>query len=163
MEPSVAPSPAAQPTLWWEDFAPGSTREFGSRLVTREDILRFAREFDPQPFHVDEAAAERSLFGGLAASGWHTCALVMRMMCDAYLLDAASLGSPGLDQIRWLAPVRPGDTLSVRLEVLSARPMKSRPEVGLVQSRWTALNQRGEAVMSMEGWAMFRRREWEAA
>ena len=87
----------------------------------------------------------------------------MRMMCDAYLLDAASLGSPGLDQIRWLAPVRPGDTLSVRLEVLSSRPMKSRPAVGLVQSRWTALNQRGEAVMSMEGWAMFRRRDPEAA
>ena len=159
MDLSTAPSPAAQPTLWWEDFVPGSTREFGGRLVTREDILRFAREYDPQPFHVDEAAAERSLFGGLAASGWHTCALVMRMMCDAYLLDAASLGSPGLDQIRWLAPVRPGDTLSVRLEVLSARPMKSRPGVGLVQSRWTALNQRGEAVMSMEGWAMFRRRD----
>ena len=163
MDASIAPSPAAQPTLWWEDFVPGTTREFGGRLVTREDILRFAREFDPQPFHVDEAAAEHSLFGGLAASGWHTCSLVMRMMCDAYLLDAASLGSPGLDQIRWLAPVRPGDTLAVRLEVLSSRPMKSRPPVGLVQSRWTALNQRGEAVMSMEGWAMFRRRHPEAA
>jgi acyl dehydratase len=160
MDPDLQPAAA---TLHWEDFLPGTTRRFGGRLVTREDIVRFAQEFDPQPFHLDDAAARRSLFGGLVASGWHTCSLAMRMICDAYLLDAASLGSPGLDNLRWLAPVRPGDTLSVRLEVLSSRPMKSRPDVGLVQSRWTALNQREEAVMSMEGWAMFRRRHPEPA
>ena len=162
MDPASPPTPA-EPTLYWEDFVPGTTREFGGRTVTREDVLRFAGEFDPQPFHLDEAAAERSLFGGLSASGWHTCALVMRMLCDAYLLDSASLGSPGIDHLRWLAPVRPGDTLSVRMELLSSRPMKSRPEVGLVQSRWTAFNQRAEAVLSMEGWAMFRRRRREVA
>ena len=161
MDPA-SPLTAAEPSLYWEDFVPGTTREFGGRTVTREDLLRFAGEFDPQPFHLDDAAAERSLFGRLSASGWHTCALVMRMMCDGYLLDSASLGSPGIDQLRWLAPVRPGDTLSVRMEVLSVRPMKSRPEVGLVQSRWTAFNQRAEAVLSMEGWSMFRRRRPEA-
>ena len=158
MDPSITPSPAAQPTLWWEDFVPGSTREFGGRLVTREDILRFAREFDPQPFHVDDEAAERSLFGGLAASGWHTCSLVMRMMCDAYLLESASLGSPGLEKLSWKKPVYPGDTLHVRLEVLESRAMASRPEIGIVRSRWEVMNQDDETVLTMEGYGMFRRR-----
>lgn len=151
-------TPTKTPTHYWEDFATGTVREFGAHTLTREAILRFAAEFDPQPFHLDEAAAEASLFGGLAASGWHTCALVMRMMCDAYLLDSASLGSPGLEHIKWLRPVMVGDTLSVRMEVLETRPMKSKPGVGLVRSHWTALNQRGEAVLTMEGWGMFRRR-----
>jgi acyl dehydratase len=149
---------SATPRLWWEDFEAGSVREFGGHTLTREEIVRFAAEFDPQPFHLDEEIAKQSLFGALAASGWHTCSLVMRMMCDAYLLDAASLGSPGLENIRWLKPVLVGDTLSVRMEVLEARVMNSRPTVGLVRSRWEALNQRGEAVLSMEGWGMFRRR-----
>ncbi len=147
------------PRLHWEDFAVGSVREFGRRTLDRDEILRFAREFDPQPFHVDEEAARASLFGGLAASGWHTCALVMRMMCDDYLLDSSSLGSPGIDQLRWLKPVLVGDTLRVRMEVLEARPMNSRPAVGLVRSLWTVLNQRNEPVLTMEGWGMFRRRE----
>ena len=103
----------------------------------------FARKFDPQPFHVDEAAAKQSMFGGLIASGWHTCALAMRMMCDAYLLDAASMGSPGVEEIRWLKPVRPGDTLRVRCIVLEARPLESKPHVGLVRNRWEVLNQNG--------------------
>lgn len=145
--------------LHWEDFAVGTVREFGHRTLGREEIVRFAREFDPQPFHVDEEAAKSSLFGGLAASGWHTCALVMRMMCDDYLLDSSSLGSPGIDNLRWLKPVMVGDSLRVRMEVLEARPMNSRPEVGLVRSRWTVLNQRDEPVLTMEGWGMFRRRE----
>lgn len=149
---------SATPRLWWEDFEAGSVRQFGGHTLTREEIVRFAAEFDPQPFHLDEEIAKQSLFGALAASGWHTCSLVMRMMCDAYLLDAASLGSPGLENIRWLKPVLVGDTLSVRMEVLEARVMNSRPTVGLVRSRWEALNQRGEAVLSMEGWGMFRRR-----
>lgn len=145
--------------LHWEDFAVGSVREFGGRTLGREEILRFAREFDPQPFHVDEEAAKASLFGSLAASGWHTCALVMRMMCDDYLLDSSSLGSPGIDNLRWLQPVLVGDTLRVRMEVLESRPMKSRPEVGLVRSRWEVSNQRDEGVLTMEGWGMFRRRD----
>ncbi|BAL93378.1 MaoC family dehydratase [Rubrivivax gelatinosus] len=143
----------------WEDFPAGTVREFGATTVTREAIVEFARQFDPQPFHVDEEAAKHSLFKGLCASGWHTAAMTMRMMCDEYLLDAASLGSPGLENLRWTKPVYPGDTLKVRMEVTEARPMGSRPTVGLVRSTWTVFNQRDEAVMSMEGWAMFKRRE----
>ncbi|MBK1612602.1 dehydratase [Rubrivivax gelatinosus] len=144
---------------FWEDFAAGSVREFGATTVTREAILAFAGQFDPQPFHLDEEAAKHSLFKGLCASGWHTAAMTMRMMCDEYLLDAASLGSPGLENIRWKKPVYPGDTLSVRMEILESRPMASRPQVGLVRSSWTVLNQHAEPVMTMEGWAMFSRRE----
>lgn len=155
----TASSPAAKPRLYWEDFPVGSRREFGAMPVTREAVIEFAGRFDPQPFHLDEAAAESGLFGRLSASGWHTCAMAMRMMCDAYLLDSASLGSPGIDRLRWLKPVYPGDTLSVVFEVLEARPMASRPAVGLIRSRWQVLNQQREAVLSMEGWGMFGRRE----
>ncbi|MFM8770273.1 MAG: MaoC family dehydratase [Rubrivivax sp.] len=142
----------------WEDFSPGTVRVFGSTAVTREATVAFAAQFDPQPFHLDDAAAEASLFGRLSASGWHTAAMAMRMICDDHLLDTASLGSPGIDQLRWVKPVYPGDTLSVRLEVLEARTMSSRPEVGLVKSRWTVLNQHAEPVMTMEGWGMMRKR-----
>jgi len=152
------PRTDAEIRYWWEDFPAGHVREFGGLVVTREDVLAFARAYDPQPFHIDDAAAEASLFGRLAASGWHTCAMAMRMMCDAYLLDSASLGSPGVDQLRWLKPVYPGDTLRVRLTVLEARPMTSRPQAGLVKSRWEVMNQSGDIVLSMEGWGMFRRR-----
>jgi acyl dehydratase len=144
---------------YWEDFPVGQVRDFGATRVTHDAIVDFARQFDPQPFHVDDEAARHSLFGRLCASGWHTCALAMRMMCDDYLLDAASLGSPGIDNLRWLRPVFPGDTLSVRLTVLDARPMASRPQVGLVQSRWEVRNQQGDTVLTMEGWGMFRRRD----
>ena len=135
MDPSITPSPAAQPTLWWEDFVPGSTREFGGRLVTREDILRFAREFDPQPFHVDEAAAQESIFGGLAASGWFTAGLWMRAYADGVLSRATSLGSPGGEEIAWPAPVFAGDELTATMEVVEARLSRSRPGVGLVKLR----------------------------
>jgi acyl dehydratase len=144
--------------LYWEDFPAGSVREFGSKTVTREAIIAFAREFDPQPFHVDEEAGKRSLFGGLCASGWHTVSMTMRMMCDEYLLESASLGSPGLENLKWTRPVYPGDTLRVRLQVLEARPMASKPHVGLVRSRWEVMNQRSETVLTMEGWGMFARR-----
>jgi acyl dehydratase len=132
-----------RPIRWyWEDFPVGNVREFGAYQVTRDAVLAFA-----------------SLFGGLSASGWHTCAMAMRMMCDDYLLESSSLGSPGIDNLRWLKPVFPGDTLSVRLTVLETRPMNSRPHVGLVQSQWEVLNQHGVAVLSMTGWGMFGRRE----
>lgn len=143
---------------YWEDFPVGAVREYGGHVLTKDEIVRFAREFDPQPFHLDEEAAKASLFGGLAASGWHTCALAMRMMCDAYLLDSSSLGSPGLENLRWQKPVLVGDTLRMRMHVLESRPMNSRPNVGLVRSRWEGLNQRDEVVMTMEGWGMFGRR-----
>lgn len=144
---------------YWEDFAVGTTREFGGVTLTKEQILQFAGQFDPQPFHVDEEAARRSPFGGLIASGWHTAATAMRMWCDAYLLDAASVGSPGVEKIKWTKPVRPGDTLRMRIVVLESRPLASKPEIGLVKSSWNVLNQAGEVVMEMEGYSMLRRRK----
>jgi acyl dehydratase len=165
MTPSPAPVPASSPAaeprpprFFWEDFPVGQVREFGAYAVTREAVLAFAREFDPQPFHLDDAAAEASLFGRLAASGWHTCAMAMRMMCDAYLLESASLGSPGLEKLSWKKPVYPGDTLHVRLEVLESRGLASRPEVGMIRSRWDVMNQADDTVLTMEGFGMFRRR-----
>jgi acyl dehydratase len=143
---------------WFEDFTLGAVHEFGHKTVTKEEIVRFASEFDPQPFHLDEAVAARSPFGGLVASGWHTCAMAMRMLCDAYLLDAASVGSPGVDELHWRKPVRPGDVLRVRTTVLEARALKSRPNLGVVRHRWEVLNQKDEVVMDMIGNAMFLRR-----
>lgn len=144
--------------IYWEDFVPGTSREFGAMPVSRDAVLAFAAQFDPQPFHLDDAAAAASPFGRLAASGWHTCAMAMRLMCDDYLLESASLGSPGIDELRWLQPVFPGDTLSVTLSVLESRPMASRPGAGLVRTSWEVLNQQREVVMSMKGWNMFARR-----
>ena len=151
-------SPQSDPLLYWEDFREGEVREFGRTTLKHDDIVRFASEFDPQPFHIDDAAAAGSLWGGLIASGWHTAAIAMRMMCDEYLLRAASLGSPGLDSLKWLLPVRPGDTLSVRLTILETRPLESKPGVGLLKSRHEVLNQDRQVVMRMEGYGMFRRR-----
>jgi acyl dehydratase len=151
-------SAQSEPLLYWDDFREGEVREFGAATVKHEDIVRFASEFDPQPFHVDEEAAKGTMFGGLIASGWHTAAMSMRMMCDGYLLRAHSLGSPGIESLNWLLPVRPGDTLRVRLTVLEARPLKSKPGVGLVKSRHEVLNQKDEVVMEMQGYGMFARR-----
>ncbi|MDP3082957.1 MAG: MaoC family dehydratase [Rubrivivax sp.] len=153
-----ASTPARPPRLYWEDFPAGHSMDFGSMTVTREAVIAFASAYDPQPFHLDDEAGSESLFGGLCASGWHTCAMAMRMMCDEYLLDSASLGSPGIDQLRWLKPVFLGDTLRVRFEVLEARPMASKPGVGLLRSRWEVRNQHELPVLSMEGWGMFGRR-----
>lgn len=153
------PEPALQPTrLHWEDFAVGSVMECGGMTVSREEIVEFARRFDPQPFHLDEAEAAKTHFAGLVASGWHTASLAMRMICDGYLHRTESLGSPGVDKLRWTAPVRPGDRLRMRMTVLSARPMRSRPGVGLMESRWEVFNHRDELVLDMSGWGMFRRR-----
>ncbi len=148
----------SEPVLHWDDFREGEVREFGSMVVKQEDIVRFAAEFDPQPFHLDEAAGRASMYGGLIASGWHTAAMAMRMMCDAYLKRAVSLGSPGVESLKWLLPVRPGDTLHVRMTVLESRPLKSKPGVGLIKSRQEVLNQRGEVVMEMQAFGMFGRR-----
>jgi acyl dehydratase len=143
---------------YWEDLAVGSTRELGRVSPTREEILDFARQFDPQPFHLDDAAAQASVFGSLCASGWHTCAMAMRLMVDNFLCEAASLGSPGLESLKWTKPVYPGDTLSLRHTVLDSRAMGSRPDVGLVRTLWEMHNQHGDKVLHMEGWGMFRRR-----
>ena len=146
------------PRHYWEDFTVGSTRELGAVTVSKEEMVEFARRYDPQPFHVDEEAARRGPFGGLIASGWLTCSLAMKMLCDGYLLRTASMGSPGVEHLRWLKPVRPGDTLRLRITCLAARPLASRPGVGLVRNRWDLLDQHGELVMQMEGLAMIQRR-----
>lgn len=148
----------AQPKHWWEDFPVGSSHAYGPYLVKREDVIAFATAFDPQPFHLDDQAAEASLFKKLSASGWHTCAMTMRMLCDAYLLDSASLGAPGIEQIKWVSPVYPGDELSGTMTVTEARPMKSRPHVGLIHSTYETRQQEGKVVMTMQGWSMLRRR-----
>lgn len=143
---------------YWEDFKVGEVEQIGGKTVERDEVIGFARQFDPQLFHVDEAAARQSMYGGLIASGWHTCSMVMRMMCDAYLLQSASVGSPGIDNLKWLKPVRPGDTIRAQRTTLESRTSKSRPEIGIVRNLWEVFNQDGEMVMSMEGYGMFRRR-----
>jgi acyl dehydratase len=153
------PPPAHPKRYYWEDFTPGLALKLGSTTVTREAVLEFASQFDPQPFHLDDAAAEGSLFKKLAASGWHTCAMMMRLMCDGYLNDSAGLGSPGVDNLRWLKPVYPGDTLTGEMEVMEARVMNSKPHVGLVLSHWRVRNQDGAEVLTMQGWGMFARRD----
>lgn len=147
---------------YWEDFKVGEVEQIGDRKVDRDEVVAFARQFDPQPFHIDEAAAAKSMYGGLIASGWHTCSMVMRMMCDAYLVDSASVGSPGIDNLKWLKPVRPGDTIRAQRTTLESRASKSRPEIGIVSNRWEVFNQEGELVMTMEGYGMFKRRDPEA-
>src|SRR5579863_9154250 len=121
-------------TLVFEDFKPGRLGSFGPRQVTREEILAFAAEFDPQPMHLDEEAASRSMLKGLSGSGWHLCALIMRMMCDGFIGRTASLGSPGVNELRWLAPLRPGDELMLDVDVTRARVSRSRPSTGIVTS-----------------------------
>lgn len=144
--------------LYFEDFEPGESVEMGTHLFTEEEVLRFAREFDPQPFHVDPRAARASIYGGTIASGWHTCSVMMRLICDNYLLQSEGMGSPGLEQIRWLKPVRPGDVLRGTRTTLSARVSGSKPDRGLVEMRWEGFNQREELVVSMRGFGLFKRK-----
>jgi acyl dehydratase len=144
--------------IWWEDFRVGDSTEMGRHTFTEDEILSFGREFDPQPFHTDPAAAGETVFGGLIASGWHTCSVGMRLMVQSYLARTVSLGSPGIDDIRWLKPVRPGDTLVYRRTVVEARASTTRKGVGLVKHRWEAVNQHGELVLTMEGWGLFGRK-----
>jgi acyl dehydratase len=149
---------SAMPLKHLEDFAVGEVIDCGSTRPTLEEIVAFAREFDPQPFHVDEAAARESPYGGIIASGWHTCSLFMRLMVDALLSRTAGLGSPGVDQLRWLRPVRPGDELRGRLTVLEVKPSGSKPDRGAVKTRGEMLDAEGRPVMTMESWMLVRRR-----
>ena len=144
--------------IFWEDFKVGERSEMGRHTFGEREIIDFARQFDPQPFHIDPEAAQRSPFGGLIASGWHTCAIGMRLMVEHYIGRTESLGSPGIENINWLKPVRAGDTLTYTRTVLEARASLSRAGVGLVKHRWEAVNQAGETVLTMEGWGMFGRR-----
>jgi len=144
--------------LYLEDFAPGQVLESPPRTLTKEEIITFARQYDPQPFHTDEAAAKTSFYGGLIASGWQTVAIMMRLMWDAFLSTTASLGSPGCDEIRWLKPVRPGDTLRARFTITEVVPSRSKPDRGIVRTFNEILNQHGEVVMTVRGLGMFGRR-----
>jgi acyl dehydratase len=141
-----------------EDFTVGETIDLGSKTVSRDEIVRFAREFDPQPFHVDEEAARSTIYRGLIASGWHTVAIFMRLLVDGMLKGSASMGSPGVDEVRWLVPVRPGDTLTARALVLDVVPSRSKPDRGHIRTTYEAHNQKGEKVMTMTGRGIFGRR-----
>ena len=144
--------------LFFEDLEAGQVVDLGSCTVTEEEIVAFARQFDPQPFHVDPEAAKGSVFGGLIASGWHTGALWMRLYVDSLLDGAASMGSPGIEELRWLAPVRPGNTLTGSLTVLETTPSERRPDRGTVRIRGEMTNQDGVVVMSMTSRGHFGRR-----
>lgn len=144
--------------LSFEDFQPGRRFALGPKLVIAEEIIEFATEFDPQPMHLDEVAGRASILGGLAASGWHTSSMFMRMMADSYLLNALAEGAPGIDLMEWRKPVLAGDTLSGHSTVLESRPMRSRPGIGIVKLRHEVKNQRGELVCLSENSVMFRMR-----
>ena len=134
----------------FEDFPVGSTWPLGPYPVTRDQVIAFAEEFDPQPFHLDDAAAEASILGGLSASGWHSCAMMMRMMVDGFLAGSTAQGSPGVDYVKWLKPVRPGDVLSGTMTVLEARVSAKRPTLGVAKFHNAVVNQNGEKVLETE-------------
>lgn len=145
--------------LYFEDIEPGTKSSFGSYAVTREEVIDFASKYDPQPFHLSDEAAAQTHFGRLSASGWHTCAMMMAMLVENMKTNRqAGLGSPGQEELRWLKPVYPGDTLSVETEVIDKRASKSRPEMGSYRSRITVRNQHGDAVMTTIATGLIRTR-----
>ena len=145
--------------MFFEDFEVGTTEEFGEYLVTEEEILEFASKYDPQAFHLSDEAAKATLFGGLCASGWHTCAIAMRMLVDNMPESNKSLGSPGIDELRWTRPVFPGDTLRVKTTVLSKTNSRSRPDLGSLQMQNEVFNQKNELVMSNKPIVIYRKRD----
>ena len=149
--------------LHFEDFTPGQKAEYGPRLVTREEIVAFAAQYDPQPMHLDEEAGRKSLLGGLGASGWHSCGIMMRMICDGFMLNSSSMGAGGVEEVKWLRPIRPGDLLTLRTTVLETRASRSRSDMGIVRILFEMFNDRGEHVMSMVTPSLFGRRNAGAA
>lgn len=146
--------------LYYEDIEVGAVRKFGNKAVTREEVIAFATEYDPQPFHLDDEAAARTHFGRLSASGWHTGAMAMRMMVENMKEhEQAGLGSPGIEDLRWLRPVYPGDTLRCETEVLEKRRSQSRPDMGLFKSQLSVFNQHDEPVMTMRSTGLIRVRD----
>lgn len=141
---------------YFEDYVPGSILEYGTIGLSEAEIIAFAMQFDPQYFHVDPEAAKGGPYGGLIASGWHTAAVTMRLIVEHYLPKDASLGSPGIDEIRWTRPVRPGDSLSIRISILEARRSTSKPDRGVVRALIEVLNQDRECVMTMKGMNLMR-------
>jgi len=156
MKPADFSAPLHQ--RYFEDYVPGSVYEYGSVRVDESEIVEFAKKFDPQDIHSDRDAAARGPFGGLIASGWHTAGLMMRLYADHYLSKVASLASPGVDELRWTRPVRPGDALRIRVTVLDAKRSRSKPDRGVVQSQIEVVNQRGEIVMSLKAINLLRTR-----
>jgi acyl dehydratase len=156
-------SEGANRGLAYEDLVPGWRRTFPPRTMSREDIVRFARQWDPQPFHLDEQVAQRTHFRGLIASGWHTASLTMRIVVDGLMEGSTSMGSPGVDELRWLKPVRPDDPLTLTLEVLEARPSRSKPDRGSVKFGYVLVDGAGDPVMTMTAWVIFARRSPETA
>ena len=148
---------------YFEDFRPGEVIEFGDYLVTEQEILEYARRYDPQPFHVDQKAAAESIFGGLSASGWMTGSIMMRLLVDHFISPASSMGSPGVDEVRWLRPVRPGDRLRVRLTIIETKRSQSKPDRGIVRVLQEMINQHGETVMSLRGMSLSKCRTAEPA
>ncbi len=146
------------PRIHWEDFVPGQVTEYGPRLITREEIIAFAAEFDPQPMHLDEDAASASMLGGLAASGWHSCCLLMRMISENALEGSSFMGAPGIEEVKWLAPVRPGERLTVRATVLETRPSRSRPDMGFVKFHYELFGAGERKLMTLTVIPMFGRR-----
>jgi acyl dehydratase len=146
-------------TLCFEDFPPGRFGSYGPRHVTREEMLEFAAEYDPQPMHLDEEAASRSMLKGLSGSGWHLCAIMMRMMFDGYIGRTESLGSPGVNELKWLAPFRPGDDLTLEVDVLEARVSRSRPSTGIVTFKGVVRNASGELLCEMTSPIIVKRRD----
>ena len=146
------------PSIYFEDVETGEVRDLGSFTLSRDEMLEFAERYDPQPFHVDEGAAEESIFGGLIASGWQTAAACMRLMVDGFLGDVASMGSPGVEELTWSAPVRPGDEIRVENEVLDVRPSETRDDRGYVKNRTTGYGADGEPVVSWVGTNILARR-----
>ncbi|MGJ4892008.1 MaoC family dehydratase [Bradyrhizobium sp. HKCCYLRH3099] len=136
-------------TLTFEDFPQGHFGSFGPRHVTRDEIIAFASEFDPQPMHLDEEAAKQSMLNGLSGSGWHLCSLMMRMMFDGFIGRTASLGSPGVNEVRWMSPLRPDDELMLDVEVVEARLSRSRPSTGIVTFKCSVRNKAGERLCEM--------------
>ncbi len=143
----------------FEDFKAGQVFDLGERLVAKDDIIAFAALYDPQPFHLDEEAGRQSILGGLSASGWHTCSLMMRMFYDGVVKHSSSMGAPGVDRVSWLQPVKAGDTIRGSIEVLNTRPSKSRPQMGFVHFSMKAENQSGVPVYEQSFSVMFGKRE----
>lgn len=148
--------PTPQHDRYFEDYEPGATYDLGTFSLSEQEIVEFARRFDPQPFHIDPEAAKHSAFGGLIASGWHTGSCMMRKLVDVYLSSVAGMGSPGLDNIRWTHPVRPGDVLAVRVTVQQARRSESKPDRGLVHALMEVVNQDGTLCMAVNGISIIR-------
>ncbi|MGH1361593.1 MAG: MaoC family dehydratase [Burkholderiaceae bacterium] len=148
---------------YFEDYIPGEEVEFGDYLITEQEILEFAQKYDPQAFHLDHDAAAKTHFGGLVASGWMTCSVMMRLYVDHYISPLSSMGSPGLDEIRWLAPVRPGDRLRVRVRTVSSRRSESKPDRGFLKFEQAVLNQADEVVLTVKGTGMYKVRPSESA